>query len=210
LPESSENYRAHAGYVLFPRTSVDLTDTTRCPACYIPLDAIVCATCGLDLSSGLAIHLAQASTDAAAALDRRLNLIGRMRFESASIPQTVSPNDAAPNALPVESTLLTPTPPRRPVSVQLVLLLVGVALLSVGAIFFLVYASIGLGLVWRSLIIATVTVAAYVGATSLQRRQRTATAESVTVPGVVLTYLDIFALRANDLLIIGDSSGFAY
>lgn len=231
-----ENYRAHVGYVLFPRSSEDLTDTTRCPACHSPLASLRCQTCGLDVSSPVAIDLADASTEAAEALERRLALIGRIRFESAQAattpavavpaaavasPATLVPPAAAPplaappasappfSAQPVAAPPVA-APPRRQISVQVVLLLVGVALLSIGAIFFLVYAFINFGLVWRSIIIATVTIAAYVGATMLTRRRLTATAESVAVLAVVLTYLDAFAIRANDLLVVGDSRGFLH
>ncbi|MGV8882495.1 MAG: SCO7613 C-terminal domain-containing membrane protein [Rhodoglobus sp.] len=227
MAESTSDYRDHAGYVVFPRSSADLTDTTRCPACYAPLTAVLCSNCGLDVASPVAIELAHASTDAAEALDERLNLIGRIRFETAhrvaapvvaaDVPVFAPSPEAlaavpAPSAPPVAQPAapVAPPVPRRQISVQVVLLLVGVALLSIGAIFFLVYAFINFGLVWRSLIIATVTIAAYVGASILNRRRLTATAESVAVLAVILTYLDAFALRANDLLVVGDSPGFAH
>ena len=227
MAESPEDYRKHVGYVVFPRSTDDLTDTTRCPACHSSLSSLVCQTCGLDLSSPIAADLAEASTDAAEALDRRLDLIGRIRLEAtrtvespvtaAALPTpAVSPVVSSPQQTPpAMAPLAVAAPPvsatpRRQISVQVVLLLAGVALLSIGAIFFLVYAFINFGLVWRSLIIATVTIAAYVGATLLNRRRLTATAESVAVLAVILTYLDAFALRANDLLVVGDSQGFAH
>jgi len=238
MAQSPEEYRKHVGFVVFPRSTDDLTDTTRCPACHRPLSTLVCQNCGLDLSNPVAAELAEASTQAAQALDRRLDLIGRIRFEAtqgadspASAADTLDAPALAASTLaapPVSPSVSTPSPvppamqppsvpqpsvalaPRRQISVQVVLLLVGVALLSIGAIFFLVYAFINFGLVWRSLIIATVTIAAYVGATLLIRRRLTATAESVAVLAVVLTYLDAFALRANDLLVVGDSQGFAH
>ena len=231
MAESTGNYRDHAGYVVFPRSSAELTDTTRCPACYVPLTTVVCGNCGLDVANSVAIELARASTDAAEVLDQRLNLIGRIRFESAqrvAAPAAAAAADvpsfaASPQAPALATSAAVPAPQaepqpapvaparaRRQISVQVVLLLVGVALLSIGAIFFLVYAFINFGLVWRSLIIATVTIAAYVGASILNRRRLTATAESVAVLAVILTYLDAFALRANDLLVVGDSQGFAH
>ncbi len=93
---------------------------------------------------------------------------------------------------------------------QVLLLIVGVSLLAVGAIFFLVYAFITFGLVWRSLIIGAVTVAAFAGAWLLRRRRLTATAEAIAALAVVLVYLDAFALRANDLLGTAAVDGFVY
>lgn len=90
------------------------------------------------------------------------------------------------------------TTPRRS-SVQVTLLIVGVSLISIAAIFFLVYAFINFGVVWRSLIIGAITVAAIVGASLLRRRKLTATAEGIAAFAVVLVYLDVWAIRANNL-----------
>src|SRR5690606_35760666 len=99
--------------------------------------------------------------------------------------------------------------PRRS-GVQLALLVTGISLLSVFAIFFMVYAFINYGLVWRSIIIASVTVAAFVTAGILRRRSLGASSEAVAVFALVLTYLDAFAIRANDLFGVASVDGARY
>ncbi|POH68397.1 hypothetical protein C3B59_06490, partial [Cryobacterium zongtaii] len=83
---SSSSIRDFAQYVgrfRWPLTAAELTDTTRCPACAATLPAPVCPSCGLDLRHPAARELLTASTDAATALDRRVQLIGQIRFEVA-------------------------------------------------------------------------------------------------------------------------------
>ncbi|HEU4807170.1 MAG TPA: hypothetical protein VFT01_02835, partial [Homoserinimonas sp.] len=83
------------------------------------------------------------------------------------------------------------------------LLIAGISLLSVFAIFFLVYAFINYGIVWRSVIIAAITVAAFVSASLLRRKSLIASAEGLAVFALVLVYLDAYALRANDFFGLG-------
>src|SRR5690606_28356540 len=111
------------------------------------------------------------SAEAAELLDRRLDLIGRIRFDSAqaeaarvareqaaqavaqvpaSVPPAAAPGPVAPPVVP--SPAAKAGAPRRS-GVQVMLLVVGVSLLSIAAIFFLVYAFITFGLIARSLII---------------------------------------------------------
>jgi hypothetical protein len=229
---ASIGYTTHAGRVLFPRTPDDLRSTSNCPACFTALTSTTCSSCGLDLAHLAAAELAIASTDVAAALDRRLAIIGRIRYETAAASATATASmPAAPSMQPPPAPAPIPTPisldprearpnpreiplspigasnvegkPRRS-SVQVILLVVGVSLLSVAAIFFLVYAFINFGIVWRSVIIGAITVTAFVVASLLRRRALDGTAEGIAVFGVVLVYLDAFAIRANDLF---DASG---
>lgn len=201
----STTFLEHVGYVLFPRRPADLTDTTRCPACFEPLTGTVCANCRLDVSHPAAAELATVAADTAALLERRLELIGRIRYETAPVPE---PAPAPPMAAPVVP--VEPPATRRHLGVQVVLLIVGISLLSIGAIFFLVYAFVTFGLVWRSVIIAAVTVAAFAGATLLRRRRLGASAEAIAALAVVLVYLDAFAIRANDLFGAGGADALVY
>lgn len=211
------------GFVRFPRNPRDLTAAV-CPACLVDRVGVVCGTCGLDLASPFIAELDASSMDASAALDRRLELIGRIRHDSAASRQpapviapptsrvasaaTHAPAELpAPTAAPVS---LPPAEPRRHLGVQVILLIVGVSLLSVGAIFFLVYAFITFGLVWRSVIIVAVTIAAILGATLLKRRGLRATAEAIAALAIVFVYLDVFAVRANDLFGAGGSNALLY
>lgn len=223
-----ESFLPYVGRVLFPRRPDDLTSTTQCPACFTPLAGQVCSACGLDLRHPAAAELAALSSGIASSLEQRLELIGRIRFETAAAPaaaaaaEASSPAWVAPAAAagPVTAPTVAapaappaPAPdaaPRRHVGVQVILLIVGVSLLSVGAIFFLVYAFITFGLVWRSVIIGAVTVAAFAGASLLRRRKLAATAEAIGALAVVFVYLDAFAVRANDLFGAESAEGLTY
>jgi len=214
--------------VLFPRNTSDLTNTTQCPACFTTLTGPVCSRCGLDLTNPAATELAQVSAAAAANLDHRLQLIAQIRAAPVTAPAVSAPASLAePPAAAAAARSLVPqapaapphiaglsiTPdaaPRRHLGAQVILLIVGVSLLSVGAIFFLVYAFITFGLVWRSMIIAAVTILSIVGASLLRRRRLTATAEAISVLGIVFVYLDIYAVRANDFFGSAAANGLTY
>ncbi|MGL4338892.1 MAG: SCO7613 C-terminal domain-containing membrane protein [Rhodoglobus sp.] len=214
-----DTYLRYVGYVQFPRQPRDLSAEV-CPACLTDRAGARCARCGLDLLSPLLEQLDLVSVDATAALDRRLELIGRIRHDSAAAsaaalaaaPRSIAPApevtaDITPEASTTATSMPPPTAarpvpsaePRQHLGVQVILLIVGVSLLSIGAIFFLLYAFITFGLVWRSVIIVAVTIAAIAGATLLKRRRLTATAEAIASLGVVFVYLDVFALRANKM-----------
>ncbi len=76
------DFSLHAGRVSFPRDPSDLLSTTQCPACFTKLTSTVCGACGLDLGRQAASDLHTASLAAAAALDERLTLIGKLRYEA--------------------------------------------------------------------------------------------------------------------------------
>ena len=80
----------------------------------------------------------------------------------------------------------------------MLLLIVGVSLVGVAAVFFLVYAWFTWGIAVRALIIGAITVATIAIASLLRRRSLTATAEGIAVLGVILLALDAWAVRAND------------
>ncbi|MCU1412035.1 MAG: hypothetical protein JWR04_2742 [Rhodoglobus sp.] len=226
-----DTYLPYVGFVQFPQRPEDLT-VAVCPACFEPRASGRCSRCGLDLANPAIAELDKASTDATAALDRRLELIGRIRYESTVAaaaatpaasptadavsvplpppPAAVAPLAPAPTTVAAPAAPAAPAEPRRHLGVQVILLIVGVSLLAVGAIFFLVYAFITFGLVWRSVIIAAVTVASFVGASLLRRRRLFATAEAIAALAVVFVYLDAFAIRANDLFDAARSDALIY
>ncbi|MBC7760482.1 MAG: hypothetical protein H7201_01510, partial [Candidatus Saccharibacteria bacterium] len=241
---SALDYRRFAGLALFPRSFSDLGSTTQCPACQTALVTTTCRACDLDLTHPSASEIVTLSRDAATLLDRRLAVIGKIRWDTAQarsaaamaaeeqdaaaaeetrthtidapmpLPRIASnagtsPTHSAPPEVPAESATTVAPSPRRS-SVQVILLIVGISLLSVAAVFFLVYAFINFGILGRSLIIAAVTVASFVIASSLRRRSLTATAEGIAVLAVVLVYLDAFAIRANDFFGSGGTDGSAF
>ncbi len=94
--------------------------------------------------------------------------------------------------------------------VQVLLLVVGVALLSVAAIFFTLVALITFGLVGRTVIVAAVTLASIAAASVLKRRRLIATGEGIAVFAAILVLLDIWAIRANDLFGTAAADGLIY
>ncbi|QIG39030.1 DUF2157 domain-containing protein [Microbacterium sp. 4R-513] len=89
--------------------------------------------------------------------------------------------------------------PRRRLSVPVLLLIVGVSLVGIAAVFFLLLAWFVAGISVRALIIGGITLGAMAAASWLRRRSLTATAEGIAVLGVILLALDAWAMRANDL-----------
>ena len=238
---TTPDYRRFAGRVLFPRSFSDLRSTSQCPACQATLMATTCQACDLDLTHPSASEIVTLSRDAVTLLDRRLEVIGKIRWDTAQarsaaamaaedqdaataehnrtltfvapvpLPRIASnagasPNQSAPPEVPAETATSVAPSPRRS-SVQVILLIVGISLLSVAAVFFLVYAFINFGILGRSLIIAAVTVASFAIASRLRRRSLSATAEGIAVLAVVLVYLDAFAIRANDFFGTGGTDG---
>ncbi|WP_345800920.1 hypothetical protein AAIB33_15845 [Microbacterium sp. AZCO] len=117
-------------------------------------------------------------------------------------PATDATPWAAPAAVPPAPRRVresaAPKEPRRRLTVPVLLLIVGVSLVGIAAIFFLVFAWFVWGILVRALIIGGITLAAIVSASLLRRRALTATAEGIGALGVVLLALDAWAVRAND------------
>ncbi|MEX1078816.1 MAG: hypothetical protein WED09_06890 [Homoserinimonas sp.] len=229
MPRTDDaTFRNHAGTVFWPTTPAALTDSTRCPACYTPLVEVSCDSCGLNLAHPAASELASLSQTASEALSRRVEVIGRIRYETAAPPAPAQdPVDLV--TAPVVPPIAEPawqTPRREPASgpthplpmanrprrsgVQVALLVAGVSLLSVFAIFFLVYAFINYGIVWRSIIIAAITLAAFGSASLLRRKALIASAEGLAAFALVLVYLDAYALRANAFFGLGSADSATY
>ncbi|MBF4624074.1 SCO7613 C-terminal domain-containing membrane protein [Clavibacter sp. VKM Ac-2872] len=130
-------------------------------------------------------------------------------------PEAARPTVPAPPSQRSAAGFPTPAPPapalpRRRISVPAVLLAVGVVLLSVAAVFYVVYAFVTYGLVVRAAITAAVTLAALVVAAVLSRRRLPGTAEAVGVVGIVLLHLDVWAVRSYDLAGAGSTDPFVH
>lgn len=208
--------RAWAGRGLFPRSAAELRSTSICPACFTPLTSVVCASCGLDLRHPEAADLASASADIADALDARLDIIGRIRRDTAAAAVSAAAAAPAPAAQPAAAAakLATPAdtvaaPPHAPADavpsagprrsgIQISLIIVGISLLSVFAVFGLVYAFVTFGSTVRMAIIVGGTLATMIAAGMLGRRGLTATAEGIAALGTVMLVLDAWALRLNE------------
>lgn len=106
-------------------------------------------------------------------------------------PQTPQPQQ--PHPQPQQ-----PQQPRRS-SVQLLLLVLGIGLLSIAAVVFLTFAWVVFGVEVKAAITAGVTLAVVATASILKRRRLSATAEGIAVLGVVLITLDIWAVQATGL-----------
>ena len=85
-----DTYLPYVGFVQFPQRPADLTAAV-CPACFEPRATGRCPRCGLDLANPAIAELDEATRDATAALDRRLELIGRIRYESTVAAAAVAP-----------------------------------------------------------------------------------------------------------------------
>ncbi|KQW03735.1 hypothetical protein ASC66_16960 [Leifsonia sp. Root4] len=212
----------------WPRNTDELVNRALCPACFQTLRGVRCTVCGLDLSSPLAAELLHASTDAAELLNRRGRLIAQMREAvpvAAAVPaavtgpvvvpaaawippvaapaptfeaQPAAPPAAPPATPPLASRPAEPAAPRRS-SVQMLLLVVGVSLVAVALVFFLIIAWFVAGLAFRAVIVAAITVLVFAAVSLLDRFRLHSTAEGVSVLAVLLVYLDIWAVQANDL-----------
>ncbi|MEV5070202.1 hypothetical protein MRBLMI12_001801 [Microbacterium sp. LMI12-1-1.1] len=104
----------------------------------------------------------------------------------------------------------TASAPRRRLTVPVLLLIVGVSLVGVAAVFFLLLAWFVAGIEMRALIIGGITLATVVLASWLRRRDLGATAEAIGVLGVGLLALDAWAVRANDLFGAGSTDAAVY
>lgn len=113
---------------------------------------------------------------------------------------TPTPSFAPPTLPPSPSAAAQrPDPRRSRLSVPALLLIVGVCLVGVAAIFFLTVAWFVATLPVRALIVGAITITTLVTASLLRRRRLTATAEAVAVIGVILLALDAWAIPANGL-----------
>lgn len=216
--------RAWAGRVTFPRTAAELRSVTSCPACLMPLTATVCRNCALDLRHPASSELATASATIADALDARLDIIGRMRRETAAAaiaaPAPMTPTFSAPAVAPAPVAAPSEQPPSSVVppvageprrsGIQIALIVVGISLLSVFAVFGLVYAFVTFGSGVRMTIIVAGTLATMLAAGVLGRRGLTSTAEGLAALGTVMLLLDAWALRLNDPTGLGASSEALY
>ncbi|TFD94624.1 hypothetical protein E3T61_01975 [Cryobacterium lactosi] len=102
-----------------------------------------------------------------------------------------------------------PAPHKRS-SVQVVLLLVGVTLVSVAAIVFLTVAFVVAGLAVRSALVGLFTLAMLATAGLLRRKGLVSTAEGIGALAVVLVLLDSWAIRQNNLFGFRDIDGLVY
>jgi hypothetical protein len=221
---------------LCPACQSPLTSTTLCQVCFLDLlnpataqlsslatDIAALLDHRLDVIGRIRWEFTQvaAAAEKAEATAAESTAAQPTAAESAAtswIPLPTAAPAAIPNALPasagdapaiIEPSVHIPDGPRRS-SVQVALLVVGISLLSIAAIFFLVYAFITFGLVARSLIVGGITIASVVTATVLHRRGLPNTAEGISVFALVLIYLDCWALRANDFFGLGSGNGAAY
>lgn len=211
----------------WPADPDQLVDTTRCPACFAPLDSTRCRECGLELGVPAAAALLAVSTRVHAEILVRRALITRIRAEQAAAEQAAAEREAAmatvPSvASPPASTVASvaavppaaPAPPSTPPpaasvgeaaprssrsSVQVLLLTLGVVLISITAIVFLFVAYLVATLEVRSVIIAVASVLVLGVAWLLRARRLPGTAEGVASVAIVLLLLDVWIVRANGL-----------
>ncbi|NYF14544.1 hypothetical protein HDC34_002871 [Pseudoclavibacter sp. JAI123] len=165
---------------------------------------------------------AQASEAVLAADHARLlgGAAGHLGAEATAVPQQ-APADrwaeahvpAAGQAPPAQRMPPThPDQPQRPrrSSVQLLLLVLGIGLLSIAAVVFLTFAWVVFGVEVKAAITAGVTLAVVATASILKRRKLSATAEGIAALGIVLVVLDVWAVQATGLFGAGRVPGTLY
>jgi len=111
---------------------------------------------------------------------------------------TPAPAPGSPATLPTPTPAPTAHDGKRRSSIQIALVVVGISLLAVFAVFGLVYAFVTYGETVRMLIIGAGTLATLAAAAVLSRRGLTATAEGIAALGTIVLVLDAWALRLND------------
>jgi trimeric autotransporter adhesin len=211
MPDAADNV------VMWPESPYALADAQLCPACFATLTSMTCGACGLVLDDPRAPQLLSLGRRMLELESERQRVIDTIRIAHMP-PPVLTPTEPEPvSAEPVMAVprtepmtpeppapeapaSLSPTPrPRRRLSVPVLLLIVGVSLVGVAAVFFLVYAWFVAGIAVRALIIGAITLATIAIASLLRRRSLTATAEGIAALGVVLLALDAWAARANDM-----------
>lgn len=220
----SAGHAAAAPAIRFPTSLAQLRSTANCPACLQPTrGSRRCGRCGFPLDDPRGVRIHELSNAAATALGERGELILAVQRQATAAPVTAgTPGRPAPPPLapsgPAASTALPafappPVPtlvtlpataeahPRRGVpGAQILLLVLGVALLSIAAIFYLVYAWLAFGVLAKALSTLAVTVLVIVGASWLRRLQLRIAAEGVAGLGAVLLVLDTWSLPALGVL----------
>ena len=223
----------------WPTTPDVLTDVHTCPGCFAPVSAPVCPVCGFVYADPRAKQVLALGRSIASYEARRQHVIEEIRrahrtpapvtpsVATPPTPATVAatsvsasaPHQVAHPTIPAPSTepaVIAPEPPREPrpprrrLSVPVLLLIVGVSLVGIAAVFFLIYAWFTWGIAVRALIIGAITVATIAIASVLHRRSLTTTAEGIAVLGVLLLGLDAWAVRANDFFGTAQMSGALY
>ena len=177
----------------------------------VPVTETAVVTDDPDAASPAAIGLLTAEADvvsvhlepSAPGRERSAEAAGVPRPLGAPVGPPLGPPVQPPFAAPIAASV--PRSPRRRLSVPVLLLIVGVTLVGIAAVFFLVFAWFVWGITVRALIIGGITLAAIASASLLRRRGLTATAEAIGVLGIVLLGLDAWAVRANDFFGTGDS-----
>ncbi len=204
----------------------------RCPDCTNRIDSgtACCPSCRLPLTGPVAAQLWQVDQALAANRQQRDELLtrreGLLRTLRAPVQQPAGPPVPVPSAQPGPSaqTVQTPTGspwlpqgalpvPRRetsPRSVQNLLLALGGLLLAVAAVIFTVVAWGRFGLAGRAAILFTFTVVTLVLPVMLIRRKLSATAETLSLVGLVLIGMDGYAAYAVGAFGLDRVSGFGY
>ena len=198
----------------WPTTPRAFTDTTLCPRCFAVLPSSRCAACGLELAVPRAAQLIALSTELVEAERRRGELIDLLWREQlaaradahAFVPDAavaaaagMPPSPAAAPPFPSSQTAhpavpAAPAAPRAPTApaaprrsgVQVFLLVTGIVLLSVFALFFLTVAYLFATIEVRVVVTALAGLVIFGVAWLLARRRLPATGEGVGVAGAAI------------------------
>ena len=181
-----------------------LRGSTSCPRCErSPIGPESCPFCGAILTGPVAEELAAVSTEAAALLDRRTEVIGRLGTKAEFAPAPTGAPSAAstPPATVVTApgaAAVTPGAPRASSQVSLgsVVAIAGAVLLAIAVLIFR-FSDSGTPLGIRQGVIAGVTVGFLVLAWLLARVRLRVSAEAVGAVAMVFVALDVWALAES-------------
>ncbi|MET0296007.1 MAG: hypothetical protein ABW024_01290 [Microbacterium sp.] len=158
----------------------------------------------VSVSPPLAAAMSASVSESAPASETVATPAGAIPAPTPPFPAPLPPAYATPAVEPTAAPA-PPDKPRRRLTVPVLLLIVGVSLVGVAAVFFVTLAWFVTGIAVRAVIVGAITVATIVVASILRRRALPATAEGIAALGVVLLGLDAWAVRANDLFGAGDT-----
>ena len=203
MDDETYDYRPYSGAVQWPRNSAELRDTTLSPEGFRTIRDPRYTDTGLDLTHPAVTELAAISRQAADLLDRRVQLIGRIRYESAlaatagaASAQPPVPPAAAPVPARVPSAPPAVAEPRRS-GVQIFLLVTGIVLVTITAIFFLTVAYLVASDESRAVLTVALALGMLGTAWLLRVRSLPGTAEGLAWLGLVVATITVFFIRAS-------------
>jgi hypothetical protein len=216
----------HQAEPVWPSSPHAFADRSLCPRCFAVLTSTQCGNCGIQLAVPLAARLLEASESLVAAAAQRRELLdiiwseqlarqlheARQQMGGAPVSERTEPAVRSPSvttatpvatATPIAPVMPLPDtqvvlPPRRS-GVQVFLLVTGIVLVSVFALFFLTVAYLFATVETRVVVTGLGGLLVLGAAWLLARRRLPATAEGVGIAGAAILLGVLAFVRASEL-----------